>query len=85
VLPDTDGHASWPGAIAAGRRAQVSARRASLVSQIAKLGTPVAPAAIIARALTGAADAIAWPETLAPCEEDDDELSIFDGELDPPH
>jgi len=34
---------------------------------------------IIARALTGAADAIAWPETLAPWEEDDEELSIVDG------
>jgi hypothetical protein len=42
---------------------------------------PVLP--IIARALTGASDAIAWPETLDPWEEDDDELSIFDGELHP--
>jgi hypothetical protein len=41
---------------------------------------PVLP--IIARALTGAPDGIAWPETLAPWEEDDDELSIFDGEDD---
>ena len=42
---------------------------------------PVLP--IIARALTGAGDAVAWPETLAPWEEDDDELSILDDALDP--
>jgi hypothetical protein len=42
---------------------------------------PVLP--IIARALTGAADAVDWPDTLAPWEEDDDELSIFDNALDP--
>jgi hypothetical protein len=48
------------------------------------LGSDAAPVLpIIARALTGAGDAIAWPETLAPWEEDDDELSILDGELDP--
>ena len=48
------------------------------------LGSDAAPVLpIIARALTGAGDAIAWPETLAPWEEDDDELSIFDDELDP--
>lgn len=48
------------------------------------LGSDAAPVLpIIARALTGAADAVAWPETLAPWEEDDDELSIFDGALDP--
>jgi hypothetical protein len=47
------------------------------------LGSDAAPVLpIIARALTGAGDAVAWPETLAPWEEDDDELSIFD-ELDP--
>jgi hypothetical protein len=47
------------------------------------LGSDAAPVLpIIARALTGAADAVAWPETLASWEEDDDELSIFDGELD---
>jgi hypothetical protein len=48
------------------------------------LGSDAAPVLpIIARALTGAGDAIAWPETLAPWEEDDDELPIFDGELHP--
>jgi hypothetical protein len=41
---------------------------------------PVLP--IISRALTGAAGAVPWPETLAPWEEDDDELSISDDELD---
>jgi hypothetical protein len=48
------------------------------------LGSDAAPVLpIIARALTGAGDAIAWPETLNPWEEDDDELSIFDNELHP--
>jgi hypothetical protein len=48
------------------------------------LGSDAAPVLpIIARALTGAADGVAWPETLAPWEEDDDELSIFDDALDP--
>jgi hypothetical protein len=48
------------------------------------LGSDAAPVLpIIARALTGAGDAIAWPETLDPWEEDDDELSSFDGELHP--
>ena len=48
------------------------------------LGSDAAPVLpIIARALTGTADAVAWPETLAPWEEDDEELSIFDGGLDP--
>jgi hypothetical protein len=49
------------------------------------LGSDAAPVLpIIARALTGASDAIAWPETLDPWEEDDDdELSIFDGEPPP--
>lgn len=46
------------------------------------LGSDAAPVLpIIARALTGTGDAIPWPETLAPWEEDDEELSIFDGEL----
>ncbi len=45
------------------------------------LGSDVAPVLpIIARALTGAPDDIAWPETLAPWEDDDDELSAFDGD-----
>ncbi len=48
------------------------------------LGSDAAPVLpIIARALTGAADAVAWPETLDPWEDDDEELSILDGELDP--
>jgi hypothetical protein len=48
------------------------------------LGSDAAPdLPIISRALTGAGDAVAWPETLAPWEEDDDELSIFDDALDP--
>jgi hypothetical protein len=48
------------------------------------LGSDAAPVLpIIARALTGAADAVDWPETLAPWEEDDDELSTFDDALDP--
>lgn len=49
------------------------------------LGSDAAPVLpIIARALTGACDAIAWPETLAPWEdEDDDELWTLDGELHP--
>lgn len=48
------------------------------------LGSDAAPVLpIIARALTGTGDAIPWPETLAPWEEDDEELSIFDGELHP--
>jgi hypothetical protein len=48
------------------------------------LGSDAAPVLpIIARALTGAGDAVAWPETLAPWEEDDDELSILDDALDP--
>ncbi len=47
------------------------------------LGSDVAPVLpVIARALTGAADGIAWPETLAPWEEDDEQLSIRDGTLD---
>lgn len=47
------------------------------------LGSDAAPVlAIIARALTGAGDGVAWPETLAPWEEDDDELSIIDSGLD---
>jgi hypothetical protein len=46
------------------------------------LGSDAAPVLpIVARALTGAAGAVPWPETLAPWE-DDDELSIFDDELD---
>jgi hypothetical protein len=48
------------------------------------LGSDAAPALpIIARALAGAGDAVAWPDTLAPWEEDDDELSILDDALDP--
>ncbi len=48
------------------------------------LGSDAAPVLpIIARALTGARDAVTWPETLAPWEEDDDELSIYDDALDP--
>jgi hypothetical protein len=48
------------------------------------LGSDAAPVLpIIARALTGAGDAVAWPETLAPWEEDDDELSTLDDALDP--
>jgi hypothetical protein len=48
------------------------------------LGSDAAPVLpIIARALTGAADAVAWPETLAPWEEDDDELSVLDDAFDP--
>lgn len=48
------------------------------------LGSDAAPALpIVARAVTGAADRVAWPETLAPWEHDDDELSIFDSTLDP--
>ncbi len=48
------------------------------------LGSDAAPVLpIIARTLTGAGDAVAWPETLDPWEDDDDELSIFDGEFDP--
>jgi hypothetical protein len=48
------------------------------------LGSDAAPVLpIISRALTGAGDAVAWPETLAPWEEDDEDLSIFDGALDP--
>ena len=48
------------------------------------LSSEAAPALpIIARALTGAPDGIDWPETLAPWEEDDEELSILDGTLDP--
>lgn len=48
------------------------------------LGSDAAPVLpIIARALTGASDAVAWPETLAPWEEDDDELSTSDDALDP--
>jgi len=39
------------------------------------LGSDAAPVLpIIARALTGTGDAIAWPETLDPWEEDDEEL-----------
>jgi hypothetical protein len=48
------------------------------------LGSDAAPVLpIIARALTGSGDAVAWPETLAPWEEDDDELSTLDSALDP--
>jgi hypothetical protein len=50
------------------------------------LGSDAAPVLpIIARALTGACDAIAWPETLTPWEDedDDDELWTLDGELHP--
>lgn len=47
------------------------------------LGSDAAPVLpVIARALTGAVDAVAWPETLDPWDEDDEELSIFDGQLD---
>ena len=48
------------------------------------LGSDAAPVLpIIARALTGAGDGVAWPETLAPWEEDDEELSISNGGQDP--
>jgi hypothetical protein len=65
----------------AARVTATAARARDLGIALGSDAAPVLP--IIARALTGAGDAIAWPETLAPWEEDDDELSIFDGELDP--
>ena len=47
------------------------------------LGSEAAPVLpIIERALTGGVGAVRWPETLAPWEDDDDELSTFGDELD---
>jgi hypothetical protein len=66
--------------------ARVTAAAACARDLSIALGSDAAPVLpIVARALTGAGDAIAWPETLDPWEEeeDDDELPILDGELHP--
>lgn len=67
----------------AARVTATAARARDLDIALGSDAAPVLP--IIARALTGAVDAIAWPETLAPWEEDDEALSIFDGEPDTDH
>jgi len=83
--PTNDASAPPPAALATDELvARVSSTAACARDLGIALGCDAAPVLpIVARALTGAGDAIAWPETLDPWEQDDDELSIFDGELHP--
>jgi hypothetical protein len=87
LLPKATNDASAP-SLAALAADELAARVTAAAACARDLGialdsdaAPVLP--IVARVLTGAGDAIAWPETLDPREEDDDELSSFDGELHP--
>ncbi len=83
--PTNDASAPPPTGLAADELAARVAATAACARDLGiELGSDAAPVLpIIARALTGASGAIAWPETLDPWEDDDDELSILDGELHP--